>query len=97
MRMSDWSSDVCSSDLVHRGKTPATTDNALYVPPRMTVNLDARYLFKLDGKDALFRVQIVNLFDEQGFSIAGPGIYAANAGRYQIGRASCRGSVCHYV
>ncbi|MCM8731895.1 TonB-dependent siderophore receptor [Hephaestia sp. GCM10023244] len=70
---------------VHRGKTPATTDNALYVPPRATVNLGARYLFKLDGKDALFRVQIVNLFDEQGFSIAGPGIYAANAGRYLSG------------
>ena len=70
---------------VHRGRTPATTDNAVFVPPRATVNLGARYLFKLSGHDALFRVQLVNLFDRQGFSTAGPGIYAANAGRYLSG------------
>ncbi|HVI99233.1 MAG TPA: TonB-dependent receptor [Sphingomonas sp.] len=70
---------------VHRGKTPATTNNTVTVAARATVNLGARYLFKLGKKDALFRVQIVNLFDEQGFSVAGPGIYAANAGRYVSG------------
>jgi len=70
---------------VHRGKTPATTDNAVFVPARATVNLGARYGFKLAGNDALLRVQVANVFDEQGFSTAGPGIYAANAGRYLSG------------
>lgn len=70
---------------VHRGRTPATTDNAVFVPARATVNLGARYQFKLAGNDALLRVQIINLFDERGFYTAGPGIYAPNAGRYLSG------------
>src|SRR3546814_13913506 len=40
---------------VHRGKTPATTDNALYVPPRMTGNPGQRHLFTPHGKGALLR------------------------------------------
>ncbi len=70
---------------VHRGRTAATTDNAVFVPPRATVNLGARYKFKLAGNDALLRVQMINLFDERGFRTAGPGIYAPNAGRYLSG------------
>src|SRR3546814_16442088 len=112
MRIRDWSSDVCSSDLlnmvaggvvlkprviedataaaaigkrpvglpdhfinlnpnwrtpiakglsfdlagVHRGKTPATTDNALYVPPRTPVHPGARSLFKLGRASCRERV-----------------------------------------
>ncbi|MBR0553374.1 TonB-dependent receptor [Stakelama marina] len=70
---------------VHKGKMPATTDNALYVPERATANVGGRYRFKLAKQTAVLRVQLVNLFDNRGFAIAGPDVFAPNAGRYLSG------------
>jgi iron complex outermembrane receptor protein len=71
--------------LLQRGRTPSTTDNLVALPARAQLNLGGRYRFKLVDRDATFRVQMSNVFDNRGFNTAGPGIYAATAGRYLSG------------
>ena len=65
-----------------RGTVAATTDNLVILPPRAQLNLGGRYGFKLSGHPATLRLQAGNIFDNRGFGTAGPGIYAANSGRY---------------
>jgi iron complex outermembrane receptor protein len=71
--------------LFHRGTVAARIDNLVIIPSRAQLNLGGRYQFKLAGKSATFRLQAGNIFDQQGFGTAGPGIYAANSGRYLTG------------
>lgn len=71
--------------MVHRGAVPATTDNLVSLPPKARVDLGGRYQFRLSGHSATLRVQMSNLFDNQGFNIAGPGIYATSSGRFVTG------------
>lgn len=68
-----------------RTKVPSTTDNLVSLPPRAVVNLGGRYRFKLMEKNATFRLQVANVFDNRGFNIAGPGVYGANNGRFITG------------
>ena len=70
---------------VHRGRAPATTDNAVYIPPRARLDLGGHYRFKLAHKDATFRLQMVNVFNNAGYGLAGSGIYTSNPGRYVQG------------
>jgi len=69
----------------HRGRTPATTDNLLFLPPRARVDIGSHYRFKIANRSATLRLQIVNLFDNPGYSLAGSGVYTANAGRFAQG------------
>ena len=71
--------------LSHRGSAAATTDNAVFIPPRARVDIGGHYHFKLAKRDATLRLQMVNLFDNAGYGLAGSGIYAANAGRFVQG------------
>ncbi len=71
--------------LVHRGATPATTDNLVSLPPKARVDLGGRYRFKLSGHSATLRLQASNLFDNRELNIAGPGIYAGSSGRFLTG------------
>ena len=71
--------------LVHRGSVPATTNNAVFLPPRARVDIGTHYHFKLARKDATLRVQMVNLFNNAGYGLAGSGIYTSNPGRYVQG------------
>lgn len=59
----------------HRGRQAATTDNAVFLPARLNVNLGSRYGFKMFGKTATLRLQAFNLFDNNDPTSAGPGIY----------------------
>lgn len=68
--------------MFHRGAVAATTDNLVTLPPRFPINLGGRYRFKLATHAATFRLLLGNIFDDRGFGTAGPGIYAANSGRY---------------
>jgi iron complex outermembrane receptor protein len=81
----NWSTPVAGlsldANLAHRGKTPATTDNLVQVPARVQVDLGGRYSFKLRQLNATARIQIGNLFDSRGFTVAGPGAYAPNGAR----------------
>jgi iron complex outermembrane receptor protein len=69
----------------HRGRTPATTDNLVFVPARARVDLGTHYRFKIARRSATLRLQLVNLFDNRGWGIAGSGVYTTNAGRFVQG------------
>jgi iron complex outermembrane receptor protein len=69
----------------HRGRTPSTTDNLVFVPPRARVDLGMHYRFKIARRSATLRLQLVNLFDNNGWGIAGSGVYTTNAGRFVQG------------
>jgi iron complex outermembrane receptor protein len=66
----------------HRGRTPATTDNLVFVPPRARVDIGGHYRFKIANRSATFRVQVVNLFNNSGWGVVGSGVYTSNPGRY---------------
>ncbi|HEU4968866.1 TonB-dependent receptor [Sphingomonas sp.] len=67
--------------LSHRGRTPATTDNRVELPPRGQIDLGARYSFSIGKSRATARFQIGNLLDARGFSVAGPGVYSPQSAR----------------
>lgn len=69
----------------HRGKAAATTNNAVFLPARARVDLGGHYHFKLAKRDATLRVQMVNVFNNAGYGLAGSGVYTSNAGRYVQG------------
>src|SRR3546814_4252205 len=89
MRISDWSSDVCSSDLIQRQRGrrlgqrdlgPGTEDDARSDHP-----LDPA----LDGAGG-------QIYVSAQLRIGEPGVILQQE-EDQIGRASCRERVCQYV
>src|SRR3546814_13712549 len=89
MRISDWSSDVCSSDLVF--------------PPRCLPARSAAKLL-LPGQDLFMRPlvgEVVAVLDhgQQHRALALDHLYIGTAELRpaEIGRASCRDRVCQYV
>src|SRR3546814_7713692 len=83
MRISDWSSDVCSSDLLMQGRTTLAIARRL-----ATVQKADRIVVMEQG-----RIVAAGRHDSL---MAEGGLYARLA-RLQIGRASCRERVCQYV
>src|SRR3546814_2045407 len=81
MRISDWSSDVCSSDLAGRpGKRTGVEFTAQYRPARwieLNANVAVSRARYTDGDPA--------------------GAHIEDAPAVEIGRASCRERVCQYV
>src|SRR3546814_5681900 len=82
LRISDWSSDVCSSDL-------SISDNALTRSYKVDGNMFSMnsptgesYSAKMDGSEAPYN--------------GDPGTTTVSV-KKQIGRASCRERVCQYV
>lgn len=69
----------------HRGRTPSTTDNLVFVPARARIDIGGHYRFKIARRSATLRLQLVNLFDNSGWGIAGSGVYSSNPGRYVQG------------
>lgn len=65
----------------YRSPEVATVNNLVMVPTRTLVDLGGRYRFRVAGNDAVFRVQISNLFDQQGFDLRGANAYNALPGR----------------
>src|SRR3546814_4704306 len=87
MRISDWSSDVCSSDLVrHQRSQPVELawQQRLVAHPQTT-----SVGWVTGGKGASRKAGRSAAAPVSGTSIA--------LARYQIGRASCRERVCQYV
>src|SRR3546814_15776205 len=108
MRISDWSSDVCSSDLCSRSRFPA--------PRRRPEDQPDSWLSVLEGSWALTPVLAMQRKGEDFGTAPAPGASAADgvlrcgigpqtreenclaaAYAWQIGRASCRERVCQYV
>src|SRR3546814_19478790 len=103
MRISDWSSDVCSSDLQHFAVRTAVLLGIDH-PDRIEALLDRGIGF-VDGNNALARGDhrlgdVFKLFDAHGWSLHW--VWKPKPGRQhprgaQIGRESCRESGWKYV
>src|SRR3546814_15807976 len=94
MRISDWSSDVCSSDLVHAdAASPRNLDRIAALG--LGVLVQNRHLLKGGdyvehwGREATANAQPIAGLRERGVKVG--------LGTDEIGRASCRESVCQYV
>src|SRR3546814_2544355 len=83
MRISDWSSDVCSSDLLLIITIVAATVLAGLI---LTLLTAPQYTAKS-------RIEVAR---EQANIVSVEGVQPEDAGRDQIGRASCRERVCQY-
>ncbi|WP_164156067.1 TonB-dependent receptor domain-containing protein [Sandarakinorhabdus rubra] len=67
--------------IAYRSSETATVSNRVAIPARTIVDLGGRYRFKLAGNNALLRLQVTNLFDEQGYDLRGAGAYGPIPGR----------------
>src|SRR3546814_7329395 len=88
MRISDWSSDVCSSDLL---------DTPLSVYLKLA---DGPYTYRfesVEGGERFGRYSIIGLPAARVYAFAGHTLYATEHGELEIGRASCWGRECQYV
>src|SRR3546814_5839877 len=81
MRISDWSSDVCSSDQI---------DDALFDAYAASSDFIQAYIFP--GGCLLSESRFRALAEERGFAWRGVRYFGG-----EIGSASCRESVCQYV
>src|SRR3546814_3555256 len=98
MRISDWSSDVCSSDLLAHLRSalgePAATRRIDQLPRLFTWRV-------LEGRTARLAAQRLRLFAAGGdavhFRLDRLWRIGMSAKRGEIGRASCRARVCQYV
>src|SRR3546814_13701794 len=108
MRISDWSSDVCSSDLFGRAKTATSCSDCIHC------GADSAD-FEID--EVGIRHNVVDVCHENGGIVrtitdemvaavvgkrpttefAGSGAAIREIGFAEIGRASCRERVCQYV
>src|SRR3546814_1646937 len=89
MRISDWSSDVCSSDLLTRLTAEMEFDGG-----RSVKHYKHRLLLMLDEFTSVGKLEI---FEDALAYMAGYGLKAFIIVQDQIGRASCRERVCQYV
>src|SRR3546814_2663860 len=99
MRISDWSSDVCSSDLLRFGLTRfrRLPDPFEFVLDRLLASgVLARFLF--EALALLFQIgRIIALVDEIAAAIEFEDPIHDIVEEIEIGRASCRERVCQYV
>ena len=67
-----WSFDLGVNG---RGEVVASTDSHTRLPSRATLDLGARYRFKISGRASVIRLQVINLADVGGYVVLGPGAY----------------------
>src|SRR3546814_13704016 len=100
MRISDWSSDVCSSDL-HDLVTAIGEQRSATLADGSTVILSSGTALDVRFANGVRRATLARgeAFFEIRHDAAHP--FTVDAGdcavRVQIGRASCRGRVCQYA
>src|SRR3546814_3807260 len=96
MRISDWSSDVCSSDLFRRYNAGKRDRTVL-----LTLEAGRRDYPAFEGYTALLSGRIARestpIWQKRWTWAYGAELIATNETRLQIGRASCRERVCQYV
>src|SRR3546814_1432196 len=89
MRISDWSSDVCSSDLFEMGPVPGITPKEIkkynrYIADWRLGQLGFKPIYMIDEHPLPWLAPLLNGVEHANFF-------------EQIGRASCRDRVCQYV
>src|SRR3546814_17768441 len=103
MRISDWSSDVCSSDLWTRPDIPAREISALrenpaLSPPRLhRAGQPLRHRHGVVPADAAVGDALPVGQVPAGLQVLAAGHQVALDHHAEIGRASCRERVCQYV
>src|SRR3546814_14432935 len=105
MRISDWSSDVCSSDLGRVGLYPLcfACRDLLGVPLGRLVQLDPErssyYVKRMNSLRIPCRTHewLGGLFERAEFLSDRLRMLAWTNVHFEIGRASCRERVCQYV
>src|SRR3546814_8645128 len=112
MRISDWSSDVCSSDLVgcavglgaYATHRLVRADQAVRIPDAVTAQDAAAMMLK--GMTACYLAEDIVTLEAGQFALvhaAAGGVgsvlvpWLRDKGVVEIGRASCRERVCQYV
>src|SRR3546814_4766124 len=98
MRISDWSSDVCSSDLAEvTAITGAKGDFTLTLKNGETITAETVILaIGTQGNPNLMRCEGADLPHVQ-YQLDDPGEYVDEHITVELGRASCRERVCQYV
>src|SRR3546814_11847086 len=102
MRISDWSSDVCSSDLDF-AELRAPADGIIskrLVQPGQVVAAGTELLRLIRDGRLEWRAELSAddlALVEPGATVQLPSREGTVTGRIQIGRASCRERVCQYV
>src|SRR3546814_12497542 len=96
MRISDWSSDVCSSDLLMENREPALE------PHVHQIRIENRQRFGekqalVDDRLARQRADVETLYMRLDHLLLDPAANQIEVLLDQIGRASCRERVCQYV
>src|SRR3546814_17926747 len=107
MRISDWSSDVCSSDLIspprHQLQVDSASFDSVLPPGRGTIRAVARPLTDINGERRRAHMIPALTYDDGETDDSG---HATREGRVaalaralvaEIGRASCRERVVQYV
>ncbi len=67
--------------LFHDGRQATTVDNRVALPARSFVDVGARYAFRLAGKPAVLRAQIINAGGVNGVFLEDAGVYGPLDGR----------------
>lgn len=70
----------------HAGRRYADAANTVRVPARTTVDLGARYRFRLGGAPAVLRLQATNLFNTYGWDVEGNNAFVYIKSRQFIAR-----------
>src|SRR3546814_13208993 len=101
MRISDWSSDVCSSDLTDRNKD-RVADEVKRFAPSIDFAIPNGPCFSEDGFLYIAEQNRVLVYPAAEFFYESPDVAAFEVvpqGKLipEIGRASCRERVCQYV
>src|SRR3546814_2247969 len=98
MRISDWSSYVCSSDLIPARAQWQLSDDAAYV--HITSNETIHGVEYADTPEAGHAPLIADMSSSilsRRIDVSRYGMIYAGAQKNKIGRASCRERVCQYV
>src|SRR3546814_1374216 len=94
MRISDWSSDVCSSDLV-RGALEHGVAAATILPAKAPAHRHDQLRIAFDGDAVIFNDESERVSQEGGIEAFHR--HERARAREQSGRAACRERVCQYV
>src|SRR3546814_6408102 len=100
MRISDWSSDVCSSDLYDNNYGGAVKRLNAITAELAELNVASAPVFLLNGlkREELIATNSMILHEVYFDSLGGSGAVSAEFDAVlEIGRASCRERVCQYV
>src|SRR3546814_7659305 len=97
MRISDWSSDVCSSDLVNLGIQKISGNQGIIMADVFaTQKSTAEKAVQLSGAAAKRVADLIKEEQTPGLMLRVT-VSGGGCSGFQLGRASCRERVCQYV